>query len=181
MKKTKARLGQLNIEFDLMLKEQHNPDRKMFNHHTEIFILLARTVTFVMQKELRHLDWFNAWYQSKQVEMKSLNFDEFIRRRNIIEKEGNSVIGGGEVTIMFGGNPQDPNVKAVGEIIDKNGNKKVVMGTMEHKAFFKSGENKSDFVIDSCNKYLEYLTRIVKEAESKIETPISDKPSHESP
>lgn len=55
-------------------------------------VIAARSVTFVLQKDLRSIygDKFNTWYEIKQKELST--YKSFVEIRNVVQKEGNKVL-----------------------------------------------------------------------------------------
>ena len=166
MSNLEKRLKQLKIEFESMLREKNNPDRMLFNHHMESFIILGRTITFVMKKELNSKEGFEEWYSKKISEMEKLGFKKFIDRRNTIEKEGKSITNKCKVTINFGGNLNDEKVRPIGTLVSPDGSKKTTYGTLTHETYFNNSEE-NESVVESCKKYIDFLSQMVNEASDK--------------
>jgi hypothetical protein len=85
--KTHARLTQCHLMWHEALEAYADPDA--FVGHLNALIQGLRTVTLVLQKELRHCDGFNAWYEEKQEAMRAdARMKWLVSARNEIEKEG---------------------------------------------------------------------------------------------
>ncbi|MBI4460710.1 MAG: hypothetical protein HY648_11720 [Acidobacteria bacterium] len=64
-------------------------DREAFCHFLEAAIVFARSVTLHLQKELRHQDGFDLWYQGWQDRMRrDALCSYFTEQRNYVLKEG---------------------------------------------------------------------------------------------
>ena len=87
-KSTRKRLKQIEIIFKDM-EETFDEDIDKFGIHLNNFIINARTVTWLMQKEFANYEYFPEWYDLKVNEIKLKGFDKFIKIRNAIEKKGN--------------------------------------------------------------------------------------------
>lgn len=62
---------------------------QLFLTFLDAFVQMARTVTFVLQKEGKDIRGFKEWYTQKQTEMKDNKVFEFFKNaRNITAKEG---------------------------------------------------------------------------------------------
>jgi len=103
MSKFEEKMDRVFYEYDLIKKKKDGFNHVVFKHHLDNCIVLCRSVTFVMQKTLRHKPGFLDWYKIKQEEMKQKNFDLFVKRRNKIEKEGKDVTKSGEIKLTFHG------------------------------------------------------------------------------
>lgn len=85
--KTHARLSQSHILWHEALDAYADPDR--FVGRLNALIPALRSVTFVLQKELRHRDGFDAWYKPWQDQMKADHrMTWLVTARNAIEKQG---------------------------------------------------------------------------------------------
>lgn len=84
---THARLNQSHTLWHEALEAYANPDR--FAGRLNALIPALRSVTFVLQKELRHQDGFDSWYMQWQEEMRAdRRMAWLITARNKIEKQG---------------------------------------------------------------------------------------------
>jgi hypothetical protein len=82
-----ARLDQAHVLWHEALDAYEDPE--LFATKLNALLTAMRSVTFVLQKQLRHVDGFNAWYEQRQEQMKA---DPLMRwlvdARNAIEKQG---------------------------------------------------------------------------------------------
>lgn len=85
--KAHARLNQCHLMWHEALEAYADPDR--FVGHLNAVIQGLRNVTWVLQKELRHREGFDAWYAEWQEEMAAdARMKWLISARNRIEKQG---------------------------------------------------------------------------------------------
>jgi hypothetical protein len=168
---SKKRLKQLKTIFGDM-KKTFNKDLDKFDIHLNNFIMNARTITFLLQKEFKRTNQFDKWYKNKREEMKQRGFDNFVDMRNKIEKEGNlrntSVL---HITVK---NKDESGSKLLTAEIDEKGNfKNEIYGGFETKPFF-GGMDKLNFrkldetMFKQIEEYLSYLDKLVKEAYEKF-------------
>lgn len=152
------RLNLVKKSFDDVCAVAEN-NQGLISEQIEIFVMLARTITFIIQKELSGNDNFSAWYGNKRVEM-SYRFRDFVDMRNNIEKEGVSPVRAGTISINF--QCEGGGVEKVGVFRDSNGNTKDVMGKMTNIHYFDKGREKE--IVSTCREYLSYLSELVEEA-----------------
>ena len=70
-------------------EETSSRDRHAFCHFLEAAIVFARSVTFHLQKELRHCDDFDSWYTPWQDRLRADLLSSFLmEQRNYVLKEG---------------------------------------------------------------------------------------------
>lgn len=131
----------------------------------EVFIMLARTITFVMQKELSKFSDFELWYSPKRLEMKN-KYQYLIDLRNAIEKEGASPIKAGEIIIEF--HPYTEATDKVGTTTYSDGRTEDTLGKITHVGFLDKKYEKE--AVSSCGEYLAYLVDLVAEANTKFPT-----------
>lgn len=129
----------------------------------EVFIMLARTITFVMQKELSKFPDFETWYAPKRIEMKE-KFQYLVDLRNTIEKEGESPIKSGTIIIQF--HPYTDATEKVGTTTYSDGRTEDTLGKITHVGYFDKEREKE--VVASCGEYLAYLEGLVIEAVSRF-------------
>jgi len=129
----------------------------------EVFIMLARTVTFVMQKELSKSSGFEEWYATKQIEMKE-SYKYLVDIRNEIEKEGSSPVKSGTVVIGFA--PYSEAKQKVGVRKYPDGKVEDVMGEINHIRYFDKEQKKE--VLSSSKEYFNHLEALVSEAITKF-------------
>lgn len=85
--KTHARLWQAHGLWHDALDAYADPDE--FVVRLNSLIQALRTVTFVLQKELRHAPWFPNWYEERQRAMRADGRMRWLHdARNVVEKEG---------------------------------------------------------------------------------------------
>jgi len=138
----------------------------MLSEQLDVFLMLARTITFVIQKDLSHKDGFKIWYETKQKEMAE-RFRHFVDMRNKVEKEDVSPVRHGTITIDFQHEGQEPEV--VGTITHPDGSTEEVMGKSTHTRYFDK-ERKQE-VISSCREYIDYLSNLADEATKRFPKP----------
>src|ERR1700690_210217 len=95
----------------------------------EIFIILARTITFIMQKELSKFPDFETWYSTKRDEMRD-RYQYLVELRNAIEKEGANPIKSGEIVIQF--HPYTDATEKVGTTTYSDGRTEDTLGKITH-------------------------------------------------
>lgn len=70
-------------------EEAGSTDREAFCHFLEAAIVFARSVTLHLQKEFRHRNGFDSWYQGWQMRMRGDALCSFLtEQRNYVLKEG---------------------------------------------------------------------------------------------
>lgn len=144
--------------------EVDSSNHDLITDQLEIFIILARTVTFIMQKELTQCEGFEEWYASKKGEMKE-KYQYMVDIRNEIEKEGKSPVKTASITIAFA--PYVEGLEKVGTITHyPSGKTEDTFGKITQTRYFDRNQEKE--VIASSKEYLDYLTNLVSEAESRF-------------
>ena len=84
--KAKKNLHQCEFHLNIMKNAKNTEE---FEIGFNAFVISARTVTFVLQKEYKNIDNFENWYSGKQTEMQDNDICKFfVKLRNSIEKEG---------------------------------------------------------------------------------------------
>ena len=74
MYKFEKRLEECFMAFENLVKEKDSVNRSKFISNLHNTIILARTVTFIIQGELNKKLGFNDWYAFKQKQMKGKGF-----------------------------------------------------------------------------------------------------------
>ncbi len=70
-------------------RAQQAGDRRAFVYSLEAAVVFARSITLHLQKQLRHVDGFDEWYQGEQEKMRAEPEMRFmVGARNFILKEG---------------------------------------------------------------------------------------------
>ena len=154
------------------MEETFDEDIDKFGIHLNNFIINARTVTWLMQKEFANCEHFSEWYDLKVNEMKLKGFDKFRIIRNAIEKEGNL-----KNTMVIHVNIEGKNDSGTrlltAEIGEDGKMKNKVYGKFEIKPFFgplgsfdltKMDED----IFGQCREYLDFLSNLVDEAYEKF-------------
>ena len=144
------------------LKDAQNVHPDLVADELEIFIMLARTVTFVLQKELNKSEGFESWYSSKRDGMKDYQY--LIDIRNKIEKEGESPIKSGEIIIQF--HPYTKATEKIGTYTHPDGRKEDALGKITHTGYLDMEKKKE--IIASCSEYLNHLNILIVEAIEKF-------------
>lgn len=140
---------------------------QLFLTFLDAFIQMARTVTFVLQKEGNNIRGFNEWYTQKQTEMKANKVFEFFKNaRNITAKEGiidHRIALRIEVRgIPPGFKGRAVTLKYTGDTFDLvPGQSLPDVGTKI--TYFFPGWDQD--ILTICRQYLEQLTAIVEEGE----------------
>ena len=140
-----------------------NTNRDLVMDELEVYIMLARTVTFVMQKELSRSSGFEKWYATKQIEMRE-KYQYLIDIRNIIEKEGSSPVKSSTVIIDFA--PYSEAKQKVGVRKYPDGKVEDVMCEINHIRYFDKEQKKE--ILSSSKEYFNYLDALVSEAVTKF-------------
>jgi len=149
-----------------LFKKEHPALGQDHEFHLNNFIILARSVTFIMQKDLKNKNGFSNWYELKKEEMRIKGFVHFIEKRNTIEKEGISPVRGEIIKISFI-DPVEPGSEIVGEQT-KNGLKSSRRAAISRNFYFgKPGDERTN-IIPIVEKYISYLKDLVKEAKEKF-------------
>ena len=99
------------IYFARALGRQRNAD--VISYHLNAFLAAARSVTFILQKEMSRIQGFESWWSERQQELSRDNAARFfLKLRNFSQKEGRvslvgtrvSKLGGSRWVFRFGGN-----------------------------------------------------------------------------
>ena len=83
-----AREKLLEAQYFLQLMRENSSDRNAFKYNLSAFLSAARSVTFYMQKELKHTPDFEEWYAAEQEVMRRdplMPF--FLEARNVSLKQ----------------------------------------------------------------------------------------------
>ena len=147
--------------FDDLSSIGQGPDS--IREQAEKFIILARTVTFILQKDLSGQAEFKSWYATKQKELAD-KFGYFVSIRNVIEKEGRSPIRSGMITLDF--QYQGNDIEKIGHTINPDGTREDTLGKMTHTHYFDKEHEKE--VIRTCEEYLSSLGSLISEALEKF-------------
>jgi hypothetical protein len=169
--------------FNRMLETYHVPFEFECNLHA--FITIARSVTFVMQREYSEIPNFKVWYQEKKNEMKNDEMLKFFREaRDIIIHEKplnigtiahirkifiNSIPRGWSFVITGKGEPVwiTPSGEKFHAVEFDNQIERVYLFDKPPNNFL--GVPLKDFsAVTLCRLYLTYLSDLVKEAKEKF-------------
>jgi hypothetical protein len=175
MNETLKRLEEA-IELIKRLKKSSH-DRTAFRTNLNSFITSARSITFVMQKEFKHVSGFDKWYDQKVRNTKDEICEFFVKQRNIIQKEGSVrliVSASTSVVSELAGKMIIPMIrnKKGKFVVDKKA--QVTTDGIPHqikpKILVKSSfkERPNEDAVDLCEKYLLKLKGLVLDCQSKF-------------
>lgn len=171
-------------EYFLGLMKENVEDRQKFKYNFSAFVSAARSITFLLQKEVSKNQGFDEWYCKKQMQMEQDElFKFFKKKRNYILKEG-LINPRAEISMTIpysaaGSYSVEAIVRNAGGIITdyeysespakpKPVSKPKVVEETAYKWFFADWPEPNEDVITLCEKYLDELKLIVEEAENKF-------------
>ena len=173
-------------EYFLGMMKENIEDRQKFKYDLSAFVSAARSVTLVLQTEVKSKNRdFDEWYSKKQMLMgKDEMFKFFNEQRIIVIHTRGSIDPRAEISenIDFGG-AASFSIKS--ELRDAEGNLKDYEYSEQpakpkpaskpnsreetnYKWFFKDWQETDEDAITFCERYLKELKIIVEEAESKF-------------
>jgi hypothetical protein len=150
---SRTKLNDAKIQLDLAL--QNIKDPTLFKSFINNFIVNARSVTFVMQKEYSKHARFSTWYNSQQESMRVKPICKFfLEQRNVILKERSITPGSRSVPIT--------SIQSDGAIHPQTG---AYVQTWEFEAYsdYVPGDNGN--VGRTCKEYYGILENLLAEWE----------------
>lgn len=164
--KYERRMQEVKQLFEELKEESQDFNQKKYSIILNNLIVMARSVTFVLKKELCKNEGFEEWYSKIQKEMKSLGFSNFIEMRNIIEKEGKSVIKG-EMIEWRPANKEINGTRKIGRII-KGSVEEPLYGFVKRTHYFDKPTVESSEVFSRLDAYIDYLDKVCNQAKEKF-------------
>ncbi len=181
MSETLERLRDANFQLELAMNNLH--DHQSVRACLNAFLDLARSTTWIMQKEFAHKSGFQEWYKKKQDEMRENSlFGFFVEMRNISVKErslGNEVRittrfdkplvvkGGTETIIPLGKVDGRGNLVLDNESSITTDSKPIETRQITNKSYFFN-ERPNDDALELCREYVNLLKNLVIECENKF-------------
>lgn len=171
-------------EYFLEMMKENIEDRQKFRYNLSAFVIAARSVTFVLQKEFSKNPKFDKWYCEKQMQMRRDKLFKFLKdkRDYVIHKKG-TIDTRAEISTTINLSMaasvsfEAIGIKADGTIENEKHSEPPAKpkltpkpnDTEETKWFFKDWSEPDEDVIALCARYIKELKIIVEEAESKFD------------